>query len=121
MSGAIGEPSLRKALPLAPMTLAVELSKPREFSYSRPNCNRFNLRDRAEQREVHGAMVPKLRGAVNGKDRDSTKAELAFQFFRNVLFLRITERPNLIALHSLAEQVSQVLILIQRTGLTEIS
>jgi len=75
MSGAIGEPNLRNALPLSPTTLAVELSKPREFSYSRPSCKRLKLRDRAKQREVHGAMVPKLRGAVNGKDRGQDKIE----------------------------------------------
>jgi len=48
MSGAIGQPNLRNALPLAPTSFAVKLSKTREFSYPRPSGKRFDLSDRAK-------------------------------------------------------------------------
>ncbi len=62
MKGAIRESNLRNAFPLAPATLAIEFSQPGDLTDSRPNRKRFNLRDWAEQLEVHGAMVPKLCG-----------------------------------------------------------
>ncbi len=62
MDGAIGKANLGNAFPLAPTSTAIELSQPGELTDSRPNRERFNLRDRAEQLETHEAIVPKSCG-----------------------------------------------------------
>ena len=60
VNGSVREPNLRDALPLAPAILAIELSKTSHLVNSRPNRERFNLRNWAEQLKVHDLMVPKL-------------------------------------------------------------
>ncbi len=45
-------------------------------------------------------------------------SELAAQLFRDILFLRVAELPNLVALNSLAGQVAERLVLIFRARLT---
>jgi len=117
MSGAIGEPNLRNALPLAPTTLAVELSKTREFSYPRPSGKRFNLSDRAKQREVHGAMVTKLRGAVNGKDRGQDKIRRSRQALSNRSWHLLFTRPRIQL--SCIHHASNPAIMQNRNGVAE--
>jgi hypothetical protein len=60
MDGTIREPNLPDTLSLAPTALAIELLKPGNLANPRPNRKRLNLRDWAEQLEMHNAMVPKL-------------------------------------------------------------
>lgn len=59
MRGAIREPNFRGALPLAPTTLTIQLPKTRNLEDPRPNRKRLNLREWAEQLEMHSAMFPK--------------------------------------------------------------
>jgi len=58
MDGAIGEANPGNAPPLAPTSSAIGLPKPGDLTDSRPDRERFNLRDRAEQLEMHEAIVP---------------------------------------------------------------
>lgn len=62
MNRAIREPNLCDAFPFTPAPLAIEFSEPGDLTDARPNRKCFNLRDWAEQFEMPGAMVPKLRG-----------------------------------------------------------
>jgi len=50
----------------------------------------------------------------------ATVTELAAQIGRNILFLRVAERPNFIALDSLTRQVAQGLVLIFRACLSNL-
>src|SRR5215831_10624688 len=68
MQGTIREPNFRNPLSFAPTTPAVDLPKACDFSNSRPDRQRLNVHHWAEQLEMHGVMVPKSRGSVNGKD-----------------------------------------------------
>lgn len=54
--------NFRDAFPLTPATFSIELSEPGDLTDSRPYRKRFNLRNGAEQLEMHSAMVPKSEG-----------------------------------------------------------
>lgn len=59
MRGAIREPNCRDALPLAPTTVTIQFPMTRNLADPGPNRKRLNLREWAEQLEMHSAMVPK--------------------------------------------------------------
>src|SRR5581483_3777466 len=60
-------------------------------------------------------------GTQRGPRPDVTNTEDAFQVLRDILFLRADERPDFIALHPLAWQVAQRLVLIVVAGFAYIS
>lgn len=62
-----------------------------------------------------------FRIGINGRPGpDIAKTRLTFQLFRQILFLRVAKAPDLIALNSLAGQVTESFVLIPLTGLTKI-
>lgn len=65
----------RDALPLAPTSLTIKLPKPGDLTDLRPNCERFNLRDRAKQLEMHEAIVPKSCG-IRQREKIGTRGVL---------------------------------------------
>ena len=69
MDGAIGKADFSDALPLAPTSSAIKLPKPGDLTDLRPNREGFNLRDWAEQLEMHEAIVPKSCGISQWEKR----------------------------------------------------
>ena len=59
MRGAIREPNVRDTFPLALTTVTIQLPKTRNLADLRPNRKRLNLREWAQQLEMHSAMFPK--------------------------------------------------------------
>jgi hypothetical protein len=62
MDGAIGKADFSNALPLALPSFAIKLPKPGDLTDLGSNRERFNLCNRAEQLEMHEAIVPKSCG-----------------------------------------------------------
>ncbi len=77
MDGTIRKANFGNALPLAPTSSAIEFPEPGKLTDSRPNRERFNLRDRAEQLEMHKAIVPKSCG-IRQPRKEMKKGMLVF-------------------------------------------